>query len=122
MKQNRVIAFIFAIVMVFNMSINAIGEMEQEQSAQKHTVTWYASADNSSLVPLESSRTSMTDNGSTLTAVSDTVDTTIHTVYHENQTLVSVEMAGTGFSFSPVMLNDYYPVLAVDESEGYTGS
>ena len=57
MKQNRVIAFILAIVMVFNMSVNAIGETEPEQSAQKHTVTWYASADNSSLVPLESSRT-----------------------------------------------------------------
>lgn len=51
----------------------------------------------------------MKDQGDYLHNAEGVVDAQIQGTYYANQKLASVSLAGTSFSFAPLMLDDYYP-------------
>ena len=115
MKDRRIISFVLALVMSFNFSISAFAEnaegTESMSGLQKHTVTITAGEKTGKLMPLTSAGTTLNDRGGYLQNAEGVVETQVQSVYYPNQKLVSVELAGTGFSFSPLMLDVYDPQI-----------
>lgn len=115
MKDRRIISFVLALVMSFNFSISAFAEnaegTESMAGLQKHTVTITAGEKTGKLMPLTSAGTTLNDRGDYLQNAEGVVETQVQSVYYPNQKLVSVELAGTGFSFSPLMLDVYDPQI-----------
>lgn len=118
MIMKRVIAFLLSIMTVINFTCPVAAEQTStDTQPQFHTVTWTMNPEYT-LEPITGSRTSMLDEGSILTNAEGNVQTEIQTVYHTNQTLATVGMAGTSFSFAPIMLDEYYPQEAEVDPAG----
>ena len=118
MIMKRVIAFLLSIMTVINFTCPAAAEQAStDAQPQLHTVTWTMNPEYT-LEPITGSRTSMLDEGSILTNAEGNVQTEIQTVYHTNQKLATVGMAGTSFSFAPIMLDEYYPQEAEVDPAG----
>lgn len=115
MIMKRFIAFLLSVMTVFNFTCSVAAEQAStDAQPQFHTVTWTMNPEYT-LEPITGSRTSMLDEGSVLTNAEGNVQTEIQAVYHTNQTLATVGMAGTSFSFAPIMLDEYYPQVAVED-------
>ena len=116
MIMKRFIAFLLSVMTVFNFICPVAAEQAStDAQPQFHTVTWTMNQEYT-LEPITGSRTSMLDEGSVLTNAEGNVQTEIQAVYHTNQTLATVSMAGTSFSFAPIMLDEYYPQVAEEDS------
>ena len=115
MIMKRFIAFLLSVMTVFNFICPVAAEQTStDTQPQFHTVTWTMNPEYT-LEPITGSRTSMLDEGSILTNAEGNVQTEIQTVYHTNQTLATVGMAGTSFSFAPIMLDEYYPQVEEED-------
>ena len=113
--MKRFIAFLLSVMTVINFTCPVAAEQTStDAQPQLHTVTWAMNPEYS-LEPITASRTSMLDNGFVLTNAEGNVQTEIQTVYHTNQTLATVGMAGTSFSFAPIMLDEYYPQVEEED-------
>ena len=113
MNFRRIVSLILALIMIFHISLSAFAEdaenIATESGLQKHTVTITAGERTGKPMPLSSARTTMDDQGDYLRNAEGVVETQVQSVYHANQKLVSVSLAGTSFSFSPQMLDAYDP-------------
>jgi len=118
MIMKRVIAFLLSVMTVINFTCPVAAEQTStDTQPQFHTVTWTMNPEYT-LEPITGSRTSMLDEGSILTNAEGNVQTEIQAVYHTNQTLATVGMTGTSFSFAPIMLDEYYPQEAEVDPAG----
>ena len=115
MIMKRVIAFLLSVMTVINFTCPVAAEQTStDTQPQFHTVTWTMNPEYT-LERITGSRTSMLDEGSILTNAEGNVQTEIQAVYHTNQTLATVGMAGTSFSFAPIMLDKYYPQIEEED-------
>lgn len=115
MIMKRFIAFLLSVMTVINFTCPVAAEQTStDTQPQFHTVTWTMNPEYT-LEPITGSRISMLDEGSILTNAEGNVQTEIQAVYHENQTLATVGMAGTSFSFAPIMLDEYYPQVEEED-------
>lgn len=112
-NYRRIVSLILALLMLFHISLSAFAENAENAAAesglQKHTVTITAGDRTGKPMPLSSAGTTMDDQGDYLQNAEGVVQTQVQSVYHANQKLVSVSLAGTSFSFSPQMLDSYDP-------------
>lgn len=83
----------------------------EENMPWLHTVTLMADEYTGRLMPLESQYSAMADEGDYLRNAQGVVYTRVESVYQADETLVSVSLAGTGFSFAPQMLRAYAPPM-----------
>ena len=116
MNIKRTVASLLVLSTLVNLCPITTAEIA-EPITQKHTVTWTMDADSYTLKPITGSRTAMVDEGSRLINAKGEAETEIQTTYYRDRTLASVSMNGTGFSFSPIMLEEYYPQETSDETE-----
>lgn len=116
MNIKRTVASLLVLSTLVNLCPITTAEIA-EPITQKHTVTWTMDADSYTLKPITGSRTAMVDEGSRLINAKGEAETEIQTTYYRDRTLASVSMNGTGFSFSPIMLEEYYPQEISDETE-----
>ena len=115
-RGKRLISFFLFLTMVFNMVVPVSAEQTSIPSGVvKRTVSWTLDSDGGSVSPLTSERTVLADNGSVLVNAEGLVNTQVQSVYYADQTLVSVSLAGTSFSFAPLMMENYYPDLNDEE-------
>lgn len=117
MRNKRIVSFILSFLILFNVQAPAFTESEKtDDGPQLHTVTWTLDPEYT-LKALTPERTSMTEDGQVFTNTDGPARTEIQSAYHVNQTLVSVSMDGTGFSFAPIMHDDYYPDIDEDDPD-----
>ena len=117
MRTKRIVSFILSFLILFNVQAPAFMESEKtDDGPQLHTVTWTLDPEYT-LKALTPERTSMTEDGQVFTNTDGPARTEIQSAYHVNQTLVSVSMDGTGFSFAPIMHDDYYPDIDGDDPD-----
>ena len=117
MRIKRIVSFILSFLILFNVQAPAFTESEKtDDGPQLHTVTWTLDPEYT-LKALTPERTSMTEDGQVFTNTDGPARTEIQSAYHVNQTLVSVSMDGTGFSFAPIMHDDYYPDIDEDDPD-----
>ena len=116
MHIKRTVASLLVLTTMVNLCPITTAETA-EITTQKHTVTWTMDADSYTLKPITGSRTAMVDEGSRLINAKGEAETEIQTTYYRDRTLASVSMNGTGFSFSPIMLEEYYPQEISEETE-----
>ena len=117
MHLKRIGSFILSFLILFNVQAPAFTESKQtDDGPQLHTVTWTLDPEYT-LKALTPERTSMTEDGQVFTNTDGPARTEIQSAYHVNQTLVSVSMDGTGFSFAPIMHDDYYPDIDEDDPD-----
>lgn len=111
MNLKRIVSLILALMLAVNTpaALAADAHAGAADGLRRHTVTLTADTLTGKLLPLESAPSSMKDQGDYLHNAEGVVDAQIQGTYYANQKLASVSLAGTSFSFAPLMLDDYYP-------------
>lgn len=111
MNLKRIVSLILALMLAVNTpaALAADAHAGAADGLRRHTVTLTADTLTGKLLPLESAPSSMKDQGDYLRNAEGVVDAQIQGTYYANQKLASVSLAGTSFSFAPLMLDDYYP-------------
>ncbi len=111
MNFKRSTSLILALILAMQTPASVMAEAwhSEENAPRLHTVTLTADEYTGELMPLESAYSAMADEGDYLRNANGMVDTRVESTYQANQTLVSVSLAGTSFSFAPQMLDVYTP-------------
>ena len=117
MRFKRIVAFVLSFLIIFNVQAPIFAETEvNEDSPQLHTVSWTMDPEYS-LEELVPEITTMTDEGQIFTNSEGLVHTEIQSVYHVDQTLVTVSLAGTSFSFAPIMNDNYFLESGIGDAD-----
>ena len=117
MRLKRLVAFVLSFLILFNVQAPLLAERDvTTDGPQLHTVTWTMDPEYS-LEELVPEKTTMTDEGQVYANTEGLARTEIQSVYHTDQTLVSVSLAGTSFSFAPIMHDNYYLESGIGEAD-----
>lgn len=117
MRLKRLVAFVLSFLILFNVQAPLLAERDvTTDGPQLHTVTWTMDPEYS-LEELVPERTTMTDEGQVYANTEGPARTEIQSVYHADQTLVSVSLAGTSFSFAPIMHDNYFLESGIGEAD-----
>lgn len=117
MRLKRIVALVLSFLIVFNVQAPMFAETEvNEDGPQLHTVSWTMDPEYS-LEELTPEKTTMTDEGQIFTNTEGPARTEIQAVYHVDQTLVSVSLAGTSFSFAPIMNDNYFLESGIGDAD-----
>lgn len=106
MNPKRIVSFVLAVLMAVNTPAALAADVHSgaASGSRRHTVTLTADTLTGELLPLKSTSSALEDHGDHLRNAEGVVDVQIQGTYYANQTLASVSLAGTSFSFALLKL------------------
>ena len=106
--KNRLVAIVLTVILVLNNGAALAHPTHGSTVPEVHTVRFGVMEGDEQLLPLERRGTSLVGQGGDFVNAQGEVNTRIEGVYYQNGTLVSASRGDTGFSLSPLMLEEYF--------------
>ena len=106
--KNRLVAIVLTVILVLNNGAALAHPTHGSAVPEVHTVRFGVMEGDEQLLPLERRGTSLVGQGGDFVNAQGEVNTRIEGVYYQNGTLVSASRGDTGFSLSPLMLEEYF--------------
>ena len=106
--KNRLAAIVLTVILVLNNGAALAHPTHSSAVPEVHTVHFGVMEGDEQLLPLERQSTSLIGQGGDFVNAQGEVNTRIEGVYYQDSTLVSASRGDTGFSLSPLMLDQYF--------------
>lgn len=106
--KNRLVAIVLTVILVLNNGAALAHPTHSSAVPEVHTVHFGVMEGDEQLLPLERQSTSLIGQGGDFVNAQGEVNTRIEGVYYQDSTLVSASRGDTGFSLSPLMLDQYF--------------